>query len=839
MAMRAIWQRYCQGKAPAALSLDKEGHAWFEGAAQPETLAFPIPDQSTAPFSFSLNGKITVMDHGATLTGGPRLEAMLHTGAYAAVIIDPTGDTPPSPGLTQQADIHYFPRQVLGDGKAVHLHACLDPALSATLAPRSSGDQNVQVLASIPMQSRRIDDIEGLQGLDWLTLDDRHDALAILEGGRKSLENALALQVRIAFLPTHEGQADMTALTHWMNRHGFAFHQFSAQRCHSHFPENLRLAKSHSSQLISADALFLPDAARLNALSADQCTKLAFILHTHYGAHDLAYHLLARADATKAQAYLRELGYLTEPAKETPRANNDPAATNPEATAAEQRVTALRLPVKQARHRLPGRLVVTLTSYGARFPTLHLTLKSLLAQDMRADRTVLWIAEGERTDLPTEVLSLQDAGLDIRFCEDIRSYKKIIPTLAEEPDSFIVTADDDFYYEPGWLAGLVQCWDGHAKTVVAHRAHRIRTRAGDAYPEAYRLWEWQITNRGETSDRLFPTSGSGVLYPPGAFDAAATDKKAFLSLCPDADDVWLYWMCRRTGCRVKTSGQRPPYINWPGTQENTLWHQNLLQSGNDRQINAMLAAYGLPYETSTSAPAKPKPAVASRAGETDDICSFHYEGVPIHFYLPDPKDHIQRIIRSNKTFYEGEMLRDIRNRVPTKTTILDIGANIGNHTVFFAKLCKAARVYAFEPQQHVFDTLVRNIGLNGSDEHVRCLNLGLGRASARASLGAVDEANLGMTKIDLSAPGEVQIVPLDEFLEKEGNPAIGLVKMDVEGMEMEVLAGATRTLAEWGPIIYAEAGTPPEFQRLDTFLTKFGYRVVQRFNATATYLFMR
>lgn len=837
-AMRAIWQRYCQGKSPAALTLDKAGQARFEDDDRPIEITRPAASpESGKSFSFSLEGKITVLDHGAVLAREPRFEAMQRTGAYSTVIIDPAGILPASSPVRNQENTHYFPLQALGNGETVHLHACLDPSHSATLTPLSTDGRTTQILTSIPLQSQRIDNIDGLRGVDWLVLDDRHDNLSILEGGERALADMLAIQVRLSFQPTHKGQTGLTHLSQWLGPHGFVFHHLATPRFQSHFPENLALAKSQSSQLTSADALFLPDTARIENFSDAQRIKLAFILHSNYGIHDMAYRLLAMADETDARAYLREQGYLAEPAQTPDDSAAARTAANDTAELAE-RVAALPLPVEKRPHGLPGRLVVTLTSYGKRFATLHLTLKSLLAQSVRADRTVLWIAEDERAALPQAVLALQEAGLDICFCEDIRSYKKIIPTLKEEWNSFVVTADDDFYYEPEWLAGLALAWDKQAKTIVAHRAHRIRTRPDDSTPEPYRNWEWQITSPKETSDRLFPTSGSGVLYPPGAFDPSVTDQKAFLSLCPDADDIWLYWMCRKTGCRIKTSGRQAPYINWPGTQDDTLWHKNLLRDGNDRQIAAMQTAYGLPYAANGESPPM-KRGAAHLAGDSDADCSFRYEGTPIHFHLPSPKDHIQRIIRTSKTFYEHDMLRDIQNRLPIGSTILDIGANIGNHTVFFAKICRAKRVYAFEPQRHVFETLVRNVKLNDADEHVRCLNVGLGRVATRASLGTIDEANLGMTRLNLTVPGEVEIVALDDLLQREGNPEVGLIKIDVEGMEMEVLAGATNTLAQWGPMLYAEAGTPEEFQRLSTYLAGFGYQAIQRFNATATYLFKR
>src|SRR6185312_7028817 len=84
-------------------------------------------------------------------------------------------------------------------------------------------------------------------------------------------------------------------------------------------------------------------------------------------------------------------------------------------------------------HGLHGELIVSLTSYPARFGVLGKTIKSLLSQTIRPDRTVLWVAHNDFVEIPTAVRNLEQHGLEIRLCEDIRSYKKIVPSLRQWP----------------------------------------------------------------------------------------------------------------------------------------------------------------------------------------------------------------------------------------------------------------------------------------------------------------------------------------------------------------------------------------------------------------------
>jgi hypothetical protein len=243
-------------------------------------------------------------------------------------------------------------------------------------------------------------------------------------------------------------------------------------------------------------------------------------------------------------------------------------------------------------HRLPGVLVVSLTSYPARFGTLSLTLRSLLLQTVRPDHTVLWIAHADMPLLPKSVTRLQAAGLEIRATDDIKSYKKIFPALDAFSSAFICTADDDLYYWPTWLEELIEGVNTADHIVTCHRAHQIAFDSkGKFLP--YQEWVPETRVRG-TLDSLFPTSGSGVLFPPGVLAHAADDREAALSLCPSGDDIWLYWIGRRNGAIYKTVGRWREPLTWRGSQREALWPNNILNGGNDEQIRKMAARYGYP-----------------------------------------------------------------------------------------------------------------------------------------------------------------------------------------------------------------------------------------------------
>ncbi|UYY57058.1 hypothetical protein [Sphingomonas sp. S2-65] len=244
------------------------------------------------------------------------------------------------------------------------------------------------------------------------------------------------------------------------------------------------------------------------------------------------------------------------------------------------------------RHGLPGALVVNVTSHRARYSSLHLTLRSLLDQSLLADRTILWLAPGDLATLPDESRALTAHGLEIRLCEELRSYKKLVPALEAFPLAFHVTADDDVYYPTDWLAGLVRGYEAGDPAIIAWRAHMLHFRE-DGRLAPYTDWEAATSRIVAGKDgRLFPTGVGGILYPPASLHPDVLDRCAFTRFCPEGDDIWFFWMAQRQGSNHRRVDGWLDLVEWPGTQEAGLRVGNI-SGGNDRQIRAMETEFGL------------------------------------------------------------------------------------------------------------------------------------------------------------------------------------------------------------------------------------------------------
>lgn len=195
------------------------------------------------------------------------------------------------------------------------------------------------------------------------------------------------------------------------------------------------------------------------------------------------------------------------------------------------------------------RVVVTLTTFPQRIDEVHLAVGSILLQTFRPDAVELWLARGQfprgRNGLPRKLLRLEPLGLSIRWCEDLRSYKKLLPALAEHPEAILVTADDDAFYPPEWLERLHAGHLEQPSCVCCHRAHRITfDDAGRRRP----YLDWTSEVRGvDPSPLNFFTGVGGVLYPPGSLHPEVARHDLAATLAPTADDVWFWAMAVRSG----------------------------------------------------------------------------------------------------------------------------------------------------------------------------------------------------------------------------------------------------------------------------------------------------
>ncbi len=197
----------------------------------------------------------------------------------------------------------------------------------------------------------------------------------------------------------------------------------------------------------------------------------------------------------------------------------------------------------------------------------------------------------------------------------------------------------------------------------------------------------------------------------------------------------------------------------------------------------------------------------------------------------DPDDHIFRLVRNSGAFYEQALLERLSRFLSPGDLVLDIGANIGNHSLYFAGIC-GAQVIAFEPNPTANRLLAEAVRRNDLAGRITVRTEAVG---ARDGVGRIIEPqahNLGMAGVE-TGEGEITVLALDGI---DFDPPPRLIKIDVEGMEGEVLAGARALLEACRPVVVLESDRPEHLAAILSVLEPLGYGVLEAHNFTPTFV---
>ncbi len=255
----------------------------------------------------------------------------------------------------------------------------------------------------------------------------------------------------------------------------------------------------------------------------------------------------------------------------------------------------------------------------------------------------------------------------------------------------------------------------------------------------------------------------------------------------------------------------------------------MLKSTIIRTINKLKFILGYPKRVD---PNKIRKKEARRIGRKLHLKKNNYifccDSISAKFYLPRYEtDYIQQLILTKREYYEkdnldfickkwenGKVGNEIKNGC-----ILDIGTNIGNHTLYFFNEIGILKAICFEPIDFIFDILCENIKLNHLEEKVVLYNVAVGECKGLSSVKFYNKDNIGSTQIAINKNGNIPIISIDS-LNIEDN--IKFVKIDVESFETKVICGAINTIEKNKPYIMIEI-QDENFDFIKSELEKLGY----------------
>lgn len=180
---------------------------------------------------------------------------------------------------------------------------------------------------------------------------------------------------------------------------------------------------------------------------------------------------------------------------------------------------------------------------------------------------------------------------------------------------------------------------------------------------------------------------------------------------------------------------------------------------------------------------------------------------------------------NDRQFYEQPELDFIHQTLKRRSVIVDVGANSGNHLVYFAKILGAETVIPIEFQPDIIAALKTNIALNQiSNVDLSKLGYAVGKTRSRAQLQNHPTGDLCLTELKLDPTGTLEVLPLDQLITSR----VDFLKMDVQGLEIEVLEGAEGLFQQFQPdgLIEVTKKNQPSFFN---FLERLNYKIIKEF----------
>ncbi|MGF1490053.1 MAG: FkbM family methyltransferase [Prochloraceae cyanobacterium] len=185
--------------------------------------------------------------------------------------------------------------------------------------------------------------------------------------------------------------------------------------------------------------------------------------------------------------------------------------------------------------------------------------------------------------------------------------------------------------------------------------------------------------------------------------------------------------------------------------------------------------------------------------------------------------------------YEVTTTKFLEKVIKAGDIFIDIGANCGALTMVAASVIGKGKIYAFEPNPRVYSRLQKNLDSNPKIEAtVKAFPWGVGAQNCELFLSedSIYPGNSCISSQDCQQKITVKVVALDDWAEAEKIERIDVIKIDVEGMEYEVLQGSRAILEKYHPLVYFESisdflkAKNHSMQTIYQFLSSLDYQIV-------------
>lgn len=237
-------------------------------------------------------------------------------------------------------------------------------------------------------------------------------------------------------------------------------------------------------------------------------------------------------------------------------------------------------------------IIVSLTTYNKRTKTVYKTIESIFNQTTKPDKIILWLDKDEFNinNIPKTLKKQIKQGLEIDFYHNIKSYKKIVPTLKKYPNNIIITTDDDILYPKDFIEKLYNAYLLDNTKIYCNYSFKFLNKY---YRPTTNIKELQYLF-------TYIGTGAGALFPPKILPNEIFDEELFTKIAPIHDDIFISTLCMKYGIKIKNvNTDYMKYIKLLqkrtvfDTQSIGLVKQNYKQHKTEVQLKQCLEYFGL------------------------------------------------------------------------------------------------------------------------------------------------------------------------------------------------------------------------------------------------------
>ena len=240
-------------------------------------------------------------------------------------------------------------------------------------------------------------------------------------------------------------------------------------------------------------------------------------------------------------------------------------------------------------------IIVSLTSYPKRFANMDLCIKSILNQNFKPDKIIIWLGSDTEPELAKQWFDkYKKYGVEyvIDTKNNYYSHKKYLYAFEKYNKSIIITFDDDLIYPKNTIKLLIKKYKKYPNSIIAHRVHKI-TWSGEKINK-YNDWIYECFTCFKPTHELLATTGAGTLFPPNTYKKNDLNFDLIKNYALTADDIWLKMMAVKNNVKVVWTGkflQMPAEVS--STKENALSNVNIRESRNDEYICIIMKKFKL------------------------------------------------------------------------------------------------------------------------------------------------------------------------------------------------------------------------------------------------------